>query len=131
MSRVEGARMASHRAVTTRAPATAATQGFASQAPTRGATQVSGTRFLKRAAVYARVSTDKQEREETVASQLDLLRQIAEAHGYEVLPGNVFIDDGMSGTRLDRPALDRLRDLVAEGAFEVVLVTTPDRLARR
>ena len=36
-----------------------------------------------------------------------------------------------SGTRLDRPALDRLRDSAAEGAFEVILVTAPDRLARR
>jgi site-specific DNA recombinase len=123
--------MASHRAFTTRAPATAAAQGFASQAPRRDPPQASGTRFLKRAALYARVSTDKQEREETVASQVELLRQTAAAHGYEVLPGNVFIDDGISGTRLDRPALDRLRDLVAEGAFEVVLVTAPDRLARR
>jgi site-specific DNA recombinase len=77
------------------------------------------------------VSTDKQEREETVASQVDLLQQAAETHGYAVLPGNVFIDDGISGTRLDRPALERLRDLAAEGAFEVVLVTAPDRLARR
>jgi site-specific DNA recombinase len=123
--------MASHRAVTTRAPATAAAQGFAAQAPTHHAAQASGGRGLKRAALYARVSTDKQEREETVASQVDLLRQTAAAHGCEVLPGNVFIDDGISGTRLDRPALDRLRDLVAEGAFEVVLVTAPDRLAHR
>jgi site-specific DNA recombinase len=53
------------------------------------------------------VSTDKQEREETVASQVDLLQQAAEAHGYAVLPGNGFIDDGISGMRLDRPALER------------------------
>jgi site-specific DNA recombinase len=86
---------------------------------------------LKRAALYARVSTEKQEREETVASQVDLLQQTAAAHSYDVLPGNVFIDDGISGTRFDRPALDRLRDLAAEGAFEVILVTAPDRLARR
>jgi site-specific DNA recombinase len=62
---------------------------------------------------------------------VDLLQQTAAAHGYEVLPGNVFIDDGISGTRLDRPALDRLRDLAAEGAFEIILVIAPDRLARR
>jgi site-specific DNA recombinase len=123
--------MASDRAFTTGVPATAAAQGFASHAPTRDAIQASGGRFLKRAAWYARVSTDKQEREETVASQVELLHQTAAAHGYEVLPGHVFIDDGISGTRLDRPALDRLRDLAAEGAFEVILVTTPDRLARR
>jgi predicted site-specific integrase-resolvase len=122
--------MASDRAFTTGVPATAAAQGFASHAPTRDATQASGGRFLKRAALYARVSTDKQEREDTVASQVDLLHQLAAAHGYEVLPGSVFIDDGISGTRLDRPALERLRDLVAEGVFEVLLVTAPDRLAR-
>jgi site-specific DNA recombinase len=81
--------------------------------------------------VTRRVSTDKQEREETVASQVELLRQTAAARGYEILLGKVFIDDGVSGTRLDRPALERLRDLAAEGAFDVVLVTAPDRLARR
>jgi site-specific DNA recombinase len=123
--------MASDRAVTPGAPATAAAQGFASHAPTRDAPQASGGRFLKRAALYARVSTDKQEREDTVASQVDLLHQTAAAHGYEVLPGHVFIDDGIIGTRLDRPARDRLRDLAAEGAFEVILLTAPDRLARR
>jgi site-specific DNA recombinase len=123
--------MAGDRAVTTRTTATAAAHGLASSGPTRDTTQASGRGCLKRAALYARVSTDKQEREETVASQVDLLHQTAEAHGYEVLAGNVFIDDGISGTRLDRPALERLRDLVAEGVFEVLLVTAPDRLARR
>jgi site-specific DNA recombinase len=123
--------MASYRGVTTGAAASASAHGPASRAPARDATQASGGRFLKRAALYARVSTDKQEREETVASQVALLQQTAAAHGYEVLPGNVFIDDGISGTRLDRPALDRLRDLAVEGAFEVMLVTAPDRLARR
>jgi DNA invertase Pin-like site-specific DNA recombinase len=123
--------MASYRGVKTGAAASASAHGPASSAPARDATQASGGRFLKRAALYARVSTDKQEREETVASQVALLQQTAAAHGYEVLPGNVFIDDGISGTRLDRPALDRLRDLAVEGAFEVMLVTAPDRLARR
>ena len=99
------------------------------QPETRRRRRVGG--LLTRAALYARVSTEKQEREETVASQVDLLQQTAKARGYEVLPGNLFIDDGVSGTRLDRPALERLRDLAAEGAFEVVLVTAPDRLARR
>jgi hypothetical protein len=99
MSRWEGTRMASDRAVTTRTTATAAAHGLASSVPTRDTTQASGRRCLKRAALYARVSTDKQEREETVASQVDLLHQTAEAHGYEVLPGNIFIDDGISGTR--------------------------------
>ena len=46
-------------------------------------------------------------------------------------PGGVFVDEHASGARLDRPALDRLRDLAAEGVFEAVLVWSPDRLARR
>src|SRR6266853_649027 len=123
MSRGEGTGMASYRGVTTGATTTATAQGPASSAPVRDTPQASGGRCLKRAALYARVSTDKQEREETVASQVELLHQTAEAHGYESLPGNVFIDDGISGTRLDRPALDRLRDLAAEGAFALILVT--------
>jgi site-specific DNA recombinase len=90
-----------------------------------------GEPSLKRAALYARVSTEKQEREETVASQVDLLYKAAAAAGYDIAPTSVFIDDGVSGSRLDRPALDRLRDLVAEGTFEVLRVTVPDRLARR
>src|SRR4051812_24646974 len=84
-----------------------------------------GEASLTRVALYARVSTEKQEREETVASQVDLLSQAAAAVGYDIVPTSVFIDEGVSGTRLDRPALDRLRDLVAEGAFEVLLVTVP------
>src|SRR5215831_19944997 len=57
--------------------------------------------------------------------------EAAAASGCDIAPTSVFIDDGVSGARLDRPALDRLRDLAAEGAFEVLLVTVPDRLARR
>jgi site-specific DNA recombinase len=123
--------MASHRAFTTGATSTPAVHHPGCRASAHDTPQASGERGLTRAALYARVSTDKQEREETVASQVDLLQQTAEARGYEVLPGNVFIDDGVSGTRLDRLALERLRDLAAEGAFDVVLVTAPDRLARR
>jgi site-specific DNA recombinase len=83
-------------------------------------------RTLILAALYARVSTDKQEQEATIASQLDTLQRRAAAAGYTVPPEYVFCDDGWSGTRLDRPALDRLRDLAAEGAFTTVLVAAPD-----
>src|SRR5262247_3805990 len=123
--------MAGHQSMTTGTTAPAAAQSPSSCVTTRDARGESGRGLLRRVALYARVSTDKQKREETVASQVDLLQEAAETHGYEVLPGNIFIDDGVSGTRLDRPALERLRDLAAESAFEVVLVTAPDRLARR
>jgi site-specific DNA recombinase len=83
-----------------------------------------------RAALYARVSTDKQERDETIASQVAALLQASAQRGYQVSDADVFRDEGYSGARLDRPALDRLRDLVAEGGYDVVLVLAPDRLAR-
>src|SRR5512135_329582 len=46
-------------------------------------------------------------------------------------PRRVYIDEGYSGSRLDRPALDRLRDAAREGQFDAVVVYSPDRLARR
>jgi site-specific DNA recombinase len=84
----------------------------------------------KIAALYARVSTEKQEKEETIASQLAALRQAAAQAGYYLPPEFQFKDEGYSGARLDRPGLERLRDLVAEGAIEVLFVYAPDRLAR-
>ena len=58
------------------------------------------------AAVYARVSSEKQEQEQTIASQLEALYQAAEARGYALTAELVFVDDGYSGARLDRPGLE-------------------------
>jgi site-specific DNA recombinase len=84
-----------------------------------------------RVAVYARVSTERQEQQGTIASQLDALRRYAREQGHEVVEAYVCVDDGYSGTRLDRPGLDRLRDGAEAGAFDAVLVLCPDRLARK
>ena len=89
--------MASYRRVTTDPTASATAQHATSGMSTRAARAGAGGGGLTRAALYARVSTDKQEREETVASQVALLQQTANAYGYDVLPGNLFIDDGVSG----------------------------------
>jgi site-specific DNA recombinase len=83
------------------------------------------------AAVYARVSTDRQAQDQTIDSQLTALRQWAADAGYDLRPEHVFADDGYSGSRLDRPALDRLRDAARDGEVEVVAVYSPDRLARK
>lgn len=82
-------------------------------------------------ALYARVSTGRQEREQTIASQLSALRTWVTEQGHEVHPNHVYCDEGWSGARLDRPALDRLRDAAHEGAFALVAVWSPDRLARK
>ena len=79
-------------------------------------------------ALYARVSTDRQNRDQTIESQLAALRRWAEEQGHAIQPEHVFTDDGYSGSRLDRPALDRLRDAIREGEVDVVAVYSPDRL---
>lgn len=84
-----------------------------------------------RAALYARVSTDRQERDQTIDSQLSALTAWADAQGHEVAAKHIYRDEGWSGARLDRPALDALRDAVHEGEVDLVAVLTPDRLARK
>src|SRR3954452_8120288 len=84
-----------------------------------------------RAAIYARVSTERQERQQTIDSQLAALRAWAEAGGHELSDRHVFRDEGYSGARLDRPGLDALRDAVRDGEVEILAVLAPDRLARR
>jgi site-specific DNA recombinase len=84
----------------------------------------------ERAAFYARVSTARQEQEQTVDSQLVALEKAATALGITVPAERRYVDEGFSGSRLDRPALDALRDAAAEGALDAVLVYCPDRLAR-
>lgn len=83
------------------------------------------------AALYARVSSDRQREEQTIGSQVAALREHARNAGYEVPEAWVFQDEGYSGSILIRPGLERLRDLVAEGQLDAVIVYAPDRLSRK
>ena len=83
------------------------------------------------AAIYARVSSERQRQDETIQSQTVGLRELAADRGLLVPEDLVFEDEGFSGASLTRPALERLRDRAFEGCFEVVLCHAPDRLARR
>jgi site-specific DNA recombinase len=86
---------------------------------------------MKTAAIYARVSSDKQKEENTIASQTAALVAFAGEQQFEVPQEWVFEDDGYSGASLLRPGLERVRDLAAEGLIQAVLVYAPDRLSRR
>ena len=86
---------------------------------------------MKIAALYARVSGEQQRDSNTIASQTEALLAYAERHGYRVAPDMVIEDDGFTGAVLERPGLERVRDLAAEGRIEAVLVHAPDRLSRR
>src|SRR4051794_28969744 len=82
------------------------------------------------AAIYARVSSDQQAERHTIDSQISDLKAHAAQDGHAVPDEYLFIDNGVSGTGLVRPALERLRDLVALSAIDIVYVHSPDRLAR-
>ena len=84
-----------------------------------------------RAAFYARVSSEAQARDNTIASQVAALRERVAADGATMGPDAAYIDEGHSGSSLVRPALERLRDAVAAGEIDRVYLLAPDRLARR
>jgi DNA invertase Pin-like site-specific DNA recombinase len=86
---------------------------------------------MKPAAIYARVSTDRQKEEHTIASQTEALRAFASQRGFSVPDEWVFEDEGYMGATLLRPGLDKIRDLAAEGQIDAVLVHSPDRLSRK
>ena len=68
---------------------------------------------MKRAAIYMRVSTTEQEKEETIKNQEGELLRRVEADGNTLSPDCIYKDDGWSGTILERPALDKMGDLLA------------------
>jgi len=83
----------------------------------------------KSAILYARVSTDEQAKSGySLAQQLEALSEYADREGYEVL--EEVSDPGQSGASLERPGMDRVRDLVAAGGVSVVLAQDRDRFAR-
>ncbi len=86
---------------------------------------------MKTVALYARVSSERQAQKQTIASQLEALDNRADTDGHLVLPTDRYIDDGFSGATLIRPALERLRDRIAEGNVDILYVHSPDRLSRK
>jgi|SRR5215218_3286597 len=83
----------------------------------------------KRVVLYARVSTEEQARSGySLAQQFEALREYAVREGYEIL--EEVADPGQSGASLERPGMDRVRDLVAAGGVSVVLAQDRDRFAR-
>src|SRR3954462_12218599 len=90
-----------------------------------------------RVALYARVSSDRQAEQGTIASQVAALEArifqdgLPLEAGLPLEPDHRFIDEGHSGATLIRPALEHLRDAVAAGTVDRVYVHWPDRLGPR
>ena len=85
----------------------------------------------KPVAIYARVSSNRQKENHTIASQTAALIEHAQAHEYSVTQEWIFQDEGYSGAILVRPGLEALRDLAAEGQITAALIYSPDRLSRK
>ncbi len=84
-----------------------------------------------RAAVYARVSSERQAQTHTIASQVAALQERLRHDGVAVDQELLFLDEGYSGATLVRPALERLRDTAAAGGIDRLYVYGPDRLSRK
>jgi site-specific DNA recombinase len=82
------------------------------------------------AALYARVSTDQQTRGQTIVSQVAALRERVAVDGLVLDPEHVFVDDGVSGTSLLRPALERRRDAVAMGSLDPAVLNATESESR-
>ena len=83
---------------------------------------------MKRAVFYARVSSDLQQKERTIESQVaELKKQITTARDILV---KEYVDDGFSGARLDRPAMDELRRDLKTSIFDTIYILNTDRIAR-
>ncbi|OGY35678.1 MAG: hypothetical protein A3E36_00070 [Candidatus Andersenbacteria bacterium RIFCSPHIGHO2_12_FULL_45_11b] len=82
------------------------------------------------AALYARVSTARQEKEATVESQIEEIKDRISGDGHTLSETNTFVDDGWTGTMLERPELDKMRDAAASGRFQILYVYDRGRLSR-
>lgn len=85
---------------------------------------------MKKAVIYARVSSQKQKVDETIESQELILREFGHKERYQIPEEWIFLDNGISGQILQRPALDELRDLIRTEPVDAILIYAPDRLAR-
>ena len=87
--------------------------------------------MTKRAVLYARVSGDDRHREDrNLIGQLDMCREYALQHGYEIVDELAEADRGASGADLQLPQLIRVRDMARTGAFDLLVVREIDRLSR-
>jgi Resolvase, N terminal domain len=86
------------------------------------------SKCMTKAALYARVSTDGQQKEGTIESQLAELRRQVAAAGHKLV--KEYIDDGYSGTLLYRPGLDQLRADAKSDVYDAIHFLDADRITR-
>ncbi len=83
-----------------------------------------------RAAIYARYSTDKQDRTTSIGAQVDNCTMLAERDGFEIAKKHIFQDHALSGAKVDRPGYTALKQAIANKEIDVVLANETSRLTR-
>lgn len=86
---------------------------------------------MKRVAIYMRVSTARQEEEQTVENQLMELKERIERDGNLLSADAIYKDEGWSGAILERPDLDRMRADARDNKFEILYTYDRGRLSRK
>ncbi len=81
-------------------------------------------------ALYARVSTARQEQEETIESQIAAIKERIVRDGHQLDENHIYKDEGYSGSILDRPRLDELKESAKTKAFDLVYVYDYGRISR-
>jgi DNA invertase Pin-like site-specific DNA recombinase len=81
-----------------------------------------------RVALYCRVSSEDQKKKKNVDMQLSDLRRYCEQRDFRIY--KEYSDEGISGTKDRRPALDELMADAQKRRFDAVLVWRFDRFAR-
>ncbi|MFZ5828338.1 MAG: recombinase family protein [Bacillota bacterium] len=85
---------------------------------------------VDRVAIYIRWSTEDQGEGTTLDVQMEACRAYIISQGWAINEDLIFVDDGISGGTLQRPALGRLRGKIAAGEVDCVVVYKLDRLSR-
>ena len=86
---------------------------------------------MRRVAIYMRVSTARQEEDQTVQNQFMELRERVAKDGNLLLPDCIYKDEGWSGAILERPDLDRMRSDARGAKFEILYTYDRGRLSRK
>jgi site-specific DNA recombinase len=87
--------------------------------------------MIERAVLYARVSSDDRGKDgRNLAGQLEMGREYAQTHGYQIVAELAEDDRGASGAKIDLPELTKVREMAQAGEFDILVVREIDRLSR-
>lgn len=85
---------------------------------------------MKHAAVYVRISSLKDDRGVSVERQIDECIKLALSHGFPIDPAYIYLDNGVSGKNLKRPAIQRLIAAIQANQISRLYVWDLSRLSR-